>query len=106
MKKILLISFVLPALLSTGCKKNKDSNCSMKGNYSGAVKVIKDCTGTYIRYKEKDYKVCNEEVLKYYTNSSLVTVSFNKITSCPDQPLYICNMYHENEGFITISCLQ
>jgi hypothetical protein len=106
MKKVFLITFALSSLISAGCTKNKDRKCPATDQYSGKVIVVKDCTGTYIRYREKDYRVCNEDLLKYYTDGSRITANFSKANNCSDLPLYLCNMYHQNEGLVAISCIQ
>ncbi|MFA6152370.1 MAG: hypothetical protein WC716_13685 [Chitinophagaceae bacterium] len=106
MKKILIFTLILFSLCSAGCNKRNSSQCIESGGYSGPIQVIKDCTGTYIRYLEKDYRVCNEDVLKYHNNGSRATLTFFKVDSCSELPLYICNMYHQNEGLVTVSCIR
>ena len=46
--------------------------------------VIKDCTGNYIRFKGKDYRVCNDEILNEFENEEKVRATFEKIDSCAD----------------------
>ncbi|MGC4056635.1 MAG: hypothetical protein QM743_00720 [Chitinophagaceae bacterium] len=105
MKKILSASLMFAAVCGSGCNKKKDYRCIADNAYSGPVVIIKDCTGTYIRYLKKDYKVCNSEVLQYYVNGSAVNATFSETSYCSTLPMYICNMYHENEGVITINCV-
>jgi hypothetical protein len=69
------------------------------------VKVVKDCTGTYIRYHEKDYQVCNFEKLQDIEDGKLITVELYRMEAC-DNPafndLIVCMMVHENEGWVNI----
>ncbi|TXF79162.1 hypothetical protein [Chryseobacterium sp.] len=66
--------------------------------------VIRDCTGTYLRMDKKDFKVCNNAVLKNYKEGVEVTVKFAKTDSCPEfNDKAVCMMYHENEGTVRIS---
>lgn len=90
----LLVGF---SFLLFSCEKNISTE---------KVTVVKDCTGTYIRYQEKDYQVCNISKLSPYTDGQLIKVSFNKINSCSNPDVtgaIICMMYHENEGWVDIT---
>lgn len=62
--------------------------------------VVRDCTGTYLRFNEKDYNVCNLEKVSSFPNGILVTATFKKIKNCTGGA--ICHMYHENEGWIQV----
>jgi SH3-like domain-containing protein len=66
--------------------------------------VVKDCTGTYLRYKEKDYHVCNLEMTSSYENGALVTATVKKIKECKGSAMneIVCAMIHDNEGWILI----
>ena len=66
--------------------------------------VVKDCTGTYLRINQKDYMVCNYEVLQNYSNGAEIKVDFKTEESCFHLiDLVVCEMYHENEGLIQIT---
>lgn len=106
MKKILLTGFILSALLSTGCNKKTDPPCPVNGGYSGPVQVIKNCTGTYIRYLGKDYRVCNDELLRYYADGSHATVTFSPAGDCSNGDRYLCNMYYYYEETVSITCIR
>lgn len=60
--------------------------------------VIKDCTGSYLRYDGKDYHVCNVEVVENYDSGMEVEASFKKINECSVGNATVCDMYHQNEG--------
>lgn len=63
--------------------------------------VIKDCTGSYLRYNDKDYHICNIENVDIYNNGTKVTASFKKIKECSRIDV-VCRMYHANEGLINV----
>ena len=44
--------------------------------------VIKDCTGSYLRFNEKDYHICNADIVLDIENGTEVKASFEKIKSC------------------------
>jgi hypothetical protein len=96
MKKI--IPFSISLLLFLALSLSACDKCSRN------VVVVKDCTGSYIRIDQKDYLVCNFEVLQSYTDGAEIQVEFQKITNCVHlgDPI-ICEMYHPNEGFIEIT---
>lgn len=93
MKSILLSSFVSTALVFTSCTKV---------NYKNAT-VIKDCTGSYLRINEKDYHICNDETVENYQSGEEVTASFKKIENCSNDTLIVCELYHQNEGWIEVT---
>ncbi|MGB0932777.1 MAG: hypothetical protein ACPGU5_00750 [Lishizhenia sp.] len=66
--------------------------------------VTRDCTGTYVTIIDKDYRVCNLEVLSNYEIGSSVLIEYTEISECQIQDsLIVCAMYHENEGWIEIT---
>lgn len=66
--------------------------------------VVKDCTGTYLRINQKDYMVCNYEVLQNHSNGAEIRVDFKTAESCFHLiDLVVCEMYHENEGLIQVT---
>ena len=88
----LLILIALSVFVLISCEKA--DNLSMI--------VVKDCTGSYLRFDEKDYLVCNDEALSSYKNGDEVLASVEKIERCMGGDAVICYMYHPNEGFINI----
>lgn len=70
------------------------------------VVVIKDCTGSYFRYNDKDYQICNSEIVTDFPNGAAVKASFMKVLSCPDhENRPVCKMYHLNEGWIYVTSI-
>ena len=65
--------------------------------------VVRDCTGTYVRIDEKDYLVCNINLLEKYNEGDTVRVRFSRIDKCPELDSAItCMMYHQNEGMVRL----
>ncbi len=91
MKKSVTFLAVFFLLLVFSCKKVKQEKMT----------VIRDCTGTYLRFDGKDYHVCNLEKLETFPDNAAVTASFRKVDSCTDNAA--CLMFHENEGWVEIT---
>jgi len=69
--------------------------------------VIKDCTGSYLKFNDNDYHICNFEILDEFESETEVEASFNKIESCTNiDSLVVCLMYHENEGLINVTKIE
>jgi len=70
--------------------------------------VVRDCTGTYVRFGEnEDYLVCNSDILKEKTEGETVTVMYDYTKTCPENEGKIaCMMYHENKGMIRIKSVK
>lgn len=98
MKKI-LIPFLFALMGSTLLLSCKSADFSGEN-----MKVVRDCTGTYIRFNEKDYQVCNLDKLSGFADGQVVKAKFRKVEKCTDksQPEMVCMMYHENEGWIQV----
>lgn len=99
MKKIFTISIGVSLLIIfSGCRKD---------NYFTAT-VVRDCTGTYLRWQDKDYHVCNTETTDPFKNGTKVKTVFSPIKECTSpvvgQP--VCDMYHQNEGWIEVSIIK
>ncbi|HNX21099.1 MAG TPA: hypothetical protein PKG88_01945 [Bacteroidales bacterium] len=92
MKVKTLIIFGLIVVTISSCSKVYDKNMT----------VVKDCTGNYLRYHDKDYLICNDEVVEPFENGTEVKASFEKIESCPDCDFIACQMLHTHEGWITV----
>jgi len=102
MKKLTKISALLTVLsfMVFSCAGMKQKPATMK--------MVTDCTGTYLRFNEKDYHVCNLDALKGFVNDQVVEASFSKVDACkdPSQPDMVCMMYHENEGWIHVNSIK
>lgn len=67
------------------------------------ARVVRDCTGTYIRVGEKDYLVCNRNLLDTYHDGDSVRVRFSPVDNCPELDSTItCLMFHQHEGLIRL----
>jgi hypothetical protein len=65
--------------------------------------VVRDCTGTYIRVSEKDYLVCNNDLLEKKQTGDTVRVRFQSIQNCPRlDTTIVCMMYHEHHGLVKL----
>jgi hypothetical protein len=69
------------------------------------VKIVRDCTGTYLRYNNEDYHICNTEKTDAFANGLLVTASFTRIDACTGtaQNAIVCEMLHPSVDWITVS---
>lgn len=85
------IFFITIAALFFSCKKVKNKEMT----------VVKDCTGAYLRFNNKDYKVCNEESLQTYESGTAVTATFKKTSTCA-QDHAVCLMAHESAGWVEV----
>lgn len=102
MKSILISGFALLLCITTGCSK-KDGGITK----SGSMEVIKDCTGAYLRYGGKDYKVCNVDKVEAYENGQRVEAAFGKLASCKaEDDKIICMMAHMNEGYVQVAYIR
>jgi len=106
MKQTLItVSIVCVLALVTGCKKH-DKPCHGTGSCSNIMQVVKDCTGSYLRYQQKDYHVCNYSLLDGYADGDQVVAGFNKLSGCSTTPQIVCQMLHANEGYVEVVCIR
>lgn len=105
MRPLSLFCVLLAGLLA-GCTKKDTDYCYNSNTYCGTAAVIRDCTGTYLRYKGKDYKVCNEARLKTYQDQETVKVGFHIIATCGDDGTPDCKMYHAYETIVEVSTIR
>lgn len=54
--------------------------------------VIRDCTGTYVRFDGTDHPVCNSEVLKSIEDGTKIVFNYKypKLNNCDDFGLPHC----------------
>ncbi len=77
---------------------------SCSDDIEGEMIVIKDCTGSYLRFNDKDYRICNFEIVDDFEDGTEVKASFTEIESCSAYDnVNICDMLHINEGWITVT---
>ena len=86
-KLILKIAFVLTITIAllTSCNKENTS-----------ATVIRDCTGTYLRFSSKDWPVCNSDFISEIPNNEKIKVTYKKMGNdkCEDKNNYVCMMIH------------
>ena len=100
MKATNIIILAVSAISFLSCKSVPDSR------QSGTV--VRDCTGTYLRIAEnRDYLVCNAEVLADKKEGANVELTFVYTKECTERDGKImCMMYHENKGVIRVKSVK
>ncbi|MBL7932795.1 MAG: hypothetical protein JNL60_12875 [Bacteroidia bacterium] len=56
--------------------------------------VVKDCTGTYLRYDNKDHLICNEDKLDGYESGTAVNVSILRDDNCRSEGVHCAALHH------------
>ncbi len=69
-----------------------------------SVTLLRDCTGTYLRWQGKDYQVCNIEKVSSFPDGSTMTATFKSIKECNGSAKdeIVCAMLRINEGWIEV----
>lgn len=95
MKVYSLFLGLLVVIFLSSCDCHKTEDCLPQ-----SVTIIKDCTGSYFRANNKDYIICNEEVVNNYENNTNVHAIFNRQDGCG----YTgdCYLYHHYEYAIKV----
>lgn len=88
-KLILKTAFLLTitvALLSS-CKKEQTEST-----------VIRDCTGTYLRFDSIDWPVCNSDFISDVPTGESINVTYKKVGNgkCADKGKPVCMLFHPN----------
>lgn len=86
-------SFAVLLLLTLlfSCEKSGKNNAT----------IIRNCTGTYLRISDKEYKVCNHQKLAGYNHGISVTATYKHLKKCDDTAMY-CLMAYPNDGLIKV----
>lgn len=93
MRKIALLLLLTGSVVIESCKKDR---------WVDAV-VLRDCTGTYLRIGELDYKVCNLGKVEAISNRTNVSVRIEKIDACDcNQGVIVCEMLHLHNGWLYV----
>ena len=80
---------------------------SCSDDIEGEMIVKKDCTGSYLRFNDKDYHICNFEIVDDFEDGTEVKASFTEIGSCSAYDnMFVCDMLHLNEGWIKITKIE
>ena len=96
MKNIISVIVVILIITSVSCSKVSNKNMT----------VIKDCTGSYLRFNGKDYHICNLESVLDFESGTEVKATFKKLDNCPDSDEVTCEMLHNNEGWINVTKIE
>jgi hypothetical protein len=101
---------ILLVLFISSCEKFQFEDPSNGGGQTGTetevqkAEFIKDCTGSYIRFENTDFKVCNYEELVNYKTGDVIRIEFKKLKECstisPDE--LTCKMAHAFEAYIEV----
>ena len=86
---------VIPfCLFFISCKKELPDNAIL----------LRDCTGTYLRLKNTDYKICNLKKVAVYESGTTVSVSFKEIPECNGEGNFLitCYMLHSFDSWIEV----
>jgi len=83
-------------------------SCNRK--YSQSASIVRDCTGTYLRWKDADYYVVNDETTDKFDDAEEVKVTFKDVTKNADKLTFenesSCMLYHAIEGFVEIKKIE
>jgi len=91
-----LYLFLLSLTLLVACNKVNDQ----------AVVLERNCTGTYLQFNDKNYKVCNTDKTAPYEDGQTLTASFRKISDCPSDSGFICQMAFPYESWIEVKSIR
>ncbi|HLP56129.1 MAG TPA: hypothetical protein VK151_13925 [Fluviicola sp.] len=64
--------------------------------------IIRNCTGTYLRFGKKSYMVCNSDKLGTFASNQKLKVKTRQVESCPAPEGEICLLYYEYKGSVEI----
>jgi hypothetical protein len=96
MKPIFLGALFFAICSIVACSKTKNSK---------SVKILRNCTGTYLVYNNLNYHVCNTEKTDAFANNILVTASFTIIDECNGtaKNAIVCMVPFPSSDWITVS---
>lgn len=100
MKKIFL-SLLFGGLVVTSC-----TSIIPESSESGTI--VRDCTGTYVRFAGKgDYLVCNDWLVKDRKEGEVLTFVYAFSKDCTHKrDVATCRLFHENKGKIQIKSVR
>lgn len=98
MKFIASLALIISSVSFFACNKTTTDN---------TVRIVKDCTGTYLQLPGKDYHVCNTEYTDSFKNGDTVQVSWIKINTCTGtaSKAIVCMMLHPSEAWVEIKSI-
>jgi hypothetical protein len=72
----------------------------VRGEWTKA-KIVRDCTGVYLRVEDQDFEICNEQLVGYLEEGRIVEVKFRRISVCKKENVK-CMMAHSSEGLVEV----
>lgn len=80
------------------CKASCTKNDTVK------ARVVRDCSGTYLRMNDKDYQVCNLSKVDPFADQAIVSVYYRRLSQCTGEAsqVPVCYLLHKNEGWIEV----
>lgn len=77
------------------------ASCARKRDF---FNIVRDCTGTYLRKDNVDWKVCNPQKLNLFFTGQQVKVYYNPVENCDNNnPVdSTCLLFHDFQGNIEI----
>ena len=106
MKLSMLFWVIITMVLLISCKKTDLSTPQDQTPTTGFqnAQVIKNCLGSFLQIENKNYLVCNENLVQNYPHKSQVQVTLNRQTGCNYSGA--CYMYFEYEYSVEILGIQ
>lgn len=74
------------------------SGCTDSQTQTAIVK--KNCTGSYLRFEDNDFKICNPEIIGSYQGGEIVTVTIRYNDQCSYD--FACYLHHPFKGWVEI----
>ncbi|GAO42730.1 hypothetical protein [Flavihumibacter petaseus] len=98
-----LFTLAISLPMAFACKKDAKPT----GTYETA-EFHRDCTGAYLRWKDKDYKICNAESVASFTGNTSVEVIFHEVNNCTGTGNFqiTCDLYHPYVNYIEVEAIK
>lgn len=74
------------------------SGCTDSQSQIATVK--KNCTGSYLRFEDNEFKICNPEIIETYQGGEIITVTIQYNDQCSYD--FACNLEYPFEGWVEI----
>lgn len=73
-------------------------SCGVTREMQGTI--VKDCTGTYIRHNNIDFKICNESEIGSAYVDQRITINYKEVNDCKNAST--CPIYHPSAKNIKV----
>jgi hypothetical protein len=67
------------------------------------AKIVRNCTGTYLRVAGENHLVCNAEILNDWEDNKTVKVQTRNLTTCAPPDGEICALYFDYKNVVEIT---